>query len=155
MLQAALSAREQKLAGDFVVARKDLPVELTPFGYVRWYLHPDLTDRNTTALYFFEIAIPPHSKTGKFRHQGGVAAFVVAGTGYAHVNQDEYHWKPTDMLGMPTLPDGVVVQFFNSGATEARIIVSFPNFDSALGPELGVAMEILEPCPEFGENVAS
>ena len=57
------------------------PWEDTPQGRLRWYLHPDLTDRalQTMGLYVQELA--PQSRSGRYRWQGGEMIVFLEGRG--------------------------------------------------------------------------
>lgn len=155
MFQTAIAERELKKLGRSVIARDHLPPEVTPFGILRWYLHPQLTEPATRALYFFEIDIPEGSRSGKLRHQGGIIHMVVRGSGYTAFEGEKHAWEMRDMIALPPRPEGVVFQHFNMGTGPVRMVVAFPNYDSALGPDLGVAMEVLEPAPEYEEQQAA
>lgn len=155
ILTRALAERNRKLNGVNLIKRAECPVEICELGILRWYLHPGLDRPSTHALYRYEQEIPVGSRSGKLFHQGGIIHYVSAGRGYSVVNDKEYEWEKTDVIGIPILPEGITFQHFNTGAEPVRMIVTFPNFDSALGPELGVAMEVLEPAPEYAGMVGS
>lgn len=148
LLRAEL-ARQTKTAGTSVVNRESLSSELTEFGLLRWYMHPKIHDIVDHALYFFELEIPPHSRSGLLFHQGGIVHLVVEGTGYTLLENAKHYWEALDVIAIPPRPDGVRFAHFNEGEAPARLVVAFPNFDSSLGPELGVRMQVLEPAPEY------
>ena len=50
---------------------------------------------------------------------------------------------------------GSPIQHVNTGSVPVRMITAFPNFDSALGSEMGVALEVLSPAPEFAAAAGS
>jgi hypothetical protein len=116
---------------------------------VRWYLHNDLADPVTRALYFFELEIPAGSRSGLLRHQGGIVHLVVAGSGYTEYDGGRHEWTKRDVIAMPVRPEGVTFRHVNDGTGPARMVVAWPNLDSALGAEAGVAMDVLEPAPEY------
>ncbi len=146
------SAGEQSRveSGRNIVRRDECEPETTPFGRLRWYLHNDLDQPVTHSLYFCELEIPVGSRSGRLRHQGGMVHLVVKGKGHTLFDGEEHEWEARDVIALPVRPDGVVFQHFNTGTGPARIVISWPNLDSALGPEGGVAMEVLEPAPEYG-----
>ena len=43
------------------------PWEDTPQGRLRWYLHPDLTDRALQTMGMYLQEIPPRSRSGRYR----------------------------------------------------------------------------------------
>lgn len=51
--------------------------------------------------------------SGKHRHQGGVAIFVLEGRGYTVVNGVRMDWKKGDLILLPLIPGGVEHQHFN------------------------------------------
>ena len=136
-------------AGSTTIRRSDLPAEQTPFGLLRWYLHSDLEEPVTRALYFCELEIPPGSRSGLLRHQGGMVHLVVQGSGYTHFDGAKHGWTKRDVIAMPIRPEGVTFQHVNDGTGPVRMVIAWPNLDSALGPEAGVQMAVLEPAPEF------
>lgn len=149
MVEAGRLERQRKADGYAVVERQRLPVELTPFGMLRWYLHPRLEGPNTRAIYFCELEIPAGSRSGKIRHQGGIVHFVTEGQGYTDLDGEVHQWERKDLIGIPPRPKGVVFQHVNTGSGRVRMVMAFPNFDSSLGAEMGVALEVLVPAPEF------
>lgn len=145
--------RTRKQTGQSVVSRDELEPELTPFGFLRWYMHPDLEHVVDRALYFFELEIPGASRSGKLRHQGGLVHLVVEGHGHTIFRDERYDWEALDVIAIPPDKDGVTFQHFNDGSTPSRLVVAFPNYDSPLGPELGVDMDVVEPAPEYTESL--
>ena len=151
IISRGIADRERVARGHSVVHRDELPVEVTPFGRLRWYLHHDLTGPATQALYFCELEIPPGSRSGILRHQGGIVHLVVEGSGYTRLDGTEHHWERRDVIALPVRPDGVTFQHVNNGVGVVRLVIAWPNLDSALGPHAGVAMDVLEPAPEYAE----
>ena len=149
----ALSERERRLSSEFTVSRDDLAAEVTPFGILRWYLHPRLVTRATSALYCFELEIPAGSRSGRLRHPGGIVHFVAQGSGYTTFDDADHRWEKMDLIGIPARPEGVEFQHFNDGPGPARLVLTLPNFDSSLGAGLGAALDVVEPCPEYQESL--
>ena len=152
IIQRSLGERTRVESGRNTVRRDELEPELTPFGLLRWYLHNDLDTPVTHSLYFCELEIPAGSRSGRLRHQGGMVHLVVAGSGYTVFDGVEHEWAARDVIALPVRPDGVEFQHVNNGTGPARMVISWPNLDSAIGPEGGVAMEILEPAPEYAAS---
>jgi quercetin dioxygenase-like cupin family protein len=152
ILARAAAERERRGKADMVATREGADAELSRYGFLRWYLHPQIESAGTHAMYVAELSIPPGSRSGKWRHQGGIIHLVVAGTGHSTVNEVSHEWGPRDVIAVPPLPAGSVLQHVNDGAEEARILFVFPNYDSSLGPELGIEMEVLEPAPEWADQ---
>ncbi len=149
IVRRAVEERERAQSGHSSVRRSELSVESTPFGLLRWYLHPDLKDNVSQALYFCELEIPEGSRSGLLRHQGGIVCLVVEGKGHTRFDDVDHEWEKRDAIGLPVRPEGVVFQHFNDGVGSVRMIVAWPNLDSAIGPEGGVHLEVLEPAPEY------
>jgi len=135
--------------GAAVVERDKCPVELTPFGLVRWYTHPLLDRPVSRALYQFELEIPVGSASGRLFHQGGIAHYVLSGQGYTELDDKEHAWEASDVIGIPARSEGVTFQHVNTGSTTVRMQVCWANLDSALGPFLGAELNVLEPAPEY------
>lgn len=148
-LASAVKERTRIANGEDLIGRDDTVYDLSPMGIMRWYLHPDLEKPSTRALYFHELEIPAGSRSGKLQCQGGQIHVVLEGRGHTVVDGVSHEWEARDAIAIPIQEDGVTYQHFNDGMGAARMIVSWPNFDSALGAEGGVAMEVLEACPEY------
>lgn len=149
ILRRAVEEREKVAAGRTTVRREELTPELTPFGSLRWYLHHDLDTPVSRALYFSELEIPAGSRSGLLQHQGGIVHLVVAGSGYTEFDGVRHEWEARDVIAIPVRPKGVRFRHVNDGTGPARMVIAWPNLDSALGAEAGAAMEVLEPAPEY------
>lgn len=150
IVRRATTQRERTKRGRSTVRRADLPVEVTPFGRLRWYLHHELKEQASQALYLCELEIPEASRSGRIRHQGGIVCLVVEGSGYTNLDGVDHAWEKRDVIGLPVRPKGVVFQHVNNGVGPVRMIIAWPNLDSAIGPEGGVHLEVVEPAPEYG-----
>lgn len=148
-LEAARVERERVARGKDLISRDDCPPETNPMGIMRWYLHPALEEPSTRALYFHELEIPMGSRSGLLRCQGGIIHFVLEGSGYTEVNGEEHEWESGDVIAIPIMEAGVVYRHVNTGLGPVRMLVAWPNYDSANGPEGGVHMDVLEPAPEY------
>ena len=149
LLEAAKTERERVARGRNHINREELPAELTPFGTLRWYLHPALEEPSTRALYFFELEIPKGSRSGTLEHQGGVIHFVLEGSGYTEYGGAQHQWEAGDVIALPVRESGISFSHHNTGMGAARMLVTWPNFDSANGPEGGVYMRVTENAPEY------
>lgn len=149
LLEAARIERERVARGRNHVNRDELEVELNQMGYMRWYLHPALEEPSTRALYFFELEVPKGSRSGLMQHQGGVIHFVLEGSGWTEYEGGQHQWEAGDVIALPIKEAGIEFRHHNTGLAPARILVTWPNFDSANGPEAGVLMRVVENCPEW------
>ena len=149
LIRRSVAERTRVSSGRSTVRRHELEPELTPFGILRWYMHNELAAPVTHSLYFCELEIPVGSRSGRLQHQGGLVHLVVQGSGHTLFDGVEHEWATRDVIALPVRPDGVVFQHVNTGTSPARLVISWPNLDSSIGPEGGVAMEVLEPAPEY------
>ena len=134
---------------------KYLPLEVNPQGLMKWYMHPanDATAHKGLIIYVQEI--PPDSRSGKQKYQGGMVIYIIKGRGYTIIDGKKYSWKKEDIIQLPLRPDGVVFQHFNLSAKEAaQFICCEPNTVGALGVDRGSGFEQLEPAPEYGMEAA-
>lgn len=141
--------RQEKSSGIQVVRRKDLPEELNSQGIMRWYMHPAIKDIVLSTLAIYEQVIPPDSRSGRLQFQGGQIIFVVEGSGYTTIDGVKYKWKPRDVLNLPLKKEGIIVQHFNNGEGEARLLVVEPNLYAATSVDRGCGFEQLEQSPDF------
>jgi quercetin dioxygenase-like cupin family protein len=152
LFESALVERERRAGGRDLISREELPPEVNRMGVMRWYLHPLLDAPSTRALYFHELEIPTGSRSGKLLHQGGIVHYVLEGSGHTVVDGVRHEWEDGDVVVIPIRENGSVYQHFNDSAGPVRMLVTWPNLDSALSSEAGVAMEVLEPAPEYVDN---
>ena len=141
--------RDRRAQARNLIGREDCEPELNRMGTMRWYLHPHLETPSTRALYFHELEIPQGSNSGKLYCQGGLIHFVLVGSGHTVLDGRAHEWEEGDVIAIPIKESGVTYQHFNTGVGPTRMLVCWANLDSAISPEGGVAMEVLEPCPEW------
>jgi len=148
-LAAAAAERERHLTGANLLTRDGTTAELNAMGFMRWYLHPDLDGPSTRSLYVHELEIPAGSSSGRLQTQGGILHFVLEGTGRTLVEGVGHQWEKDDVIAIPIRELGVTYQHVNTGDGPARLLVVWPNLDSALGPEGGVELKVVEPSPDY------
>ena len=96
-----------------VVHAKDRPSELGQQGFLKFLLvHAAYPDSPLEDWIVFEQDIV--TKSGRHRHQGGVAIFVLEGTGYTVVDGVRHDWAAGDLVVLPLKPEGVEHQHFNT-----------------------------------------
>lgn len=133
-----------------IVKGEEQPWELNRQGKMRWYLHPNLDDVAIHALLFAEIEIPPGSRTGRQRIQGGHAMYVWEGRGYTEIDGVKHHWEEGDVINLPLLTEGIVVQHFNIDPQKpVRLLSAQANYVGALGVDMGSGFEQLEDSPDY------
>lgn len=141
--------RERAREALSVVRGDQLSWEMTRQGKLKWFLHPMKTDTVIKNLLVWEQEIPPGGESGKQHLPGGVAHYILEGTGYSMIDGVRYDWKEGDGLGLPLNPEGVVCQHFNrSHDRPARFIAVMPNLIETLGVDLGARFEQLEDAPQ-------
>jgi gentisate 1,2-dioxygenase len=145
-----LELRERAFKGQVVIKGREVPWEINQQGKMRWYLHPSIEDvcLRTHLLYVQEI--PPGSRSGRQRCQGGTIFYVVEGRGYTLLDGAKHTWEAEDVICLPIPEEGVTFQHFNASATERVLMIACePNLIDALGVDKGSGFEQLENCPEY------
>ena len=142
--------REDVKYAPAIVAGKERPLERNRMGLYRWYLHPSIKNQGNRALLFWVQEIPPGSRSGKLKSQGGQVFIIWEGNGYSIINNVRYDWEPFDALFIPLIPEGSVFQHFNPNAQKwVKIIGSEPNYMDVLGVDRGSGFEVLEDSPDY------
>lgn len=143
--------REQLKTARAVVRFKDIPWEINRHGKMKWYLHPAILDTAHRSLIVYVQEIPPGSRSGKLKHQGGNAFYVWKGKGYSIINDKRYDWEQEDVIMLPVdMRNGISFQHFNADSNNPVLLVYVaPNVTDPLGVDLGIGLEQLEDCPEY------
>jgi gentisate 1,2-dioxygenase len=141
--------RARRAEALLVVDGEAQPWEDTPQGRLRWYLHPDLTDRalQTLGLYVQEIA--PRSSSGRYRWQGGEMIVFLEGRGVSEVDGERFEWEAGDALCVPVREAGVELCHHNPYDEPARFVCAWPNFPAVLGVDMGAGLEQVDTAPEW------
>ena len=141
--------REETKGALQVVKEKDLPLETNSMGQMRWYLHPNLKDTVVNVMMVYQQEIPPGSRSGRLKFQGGQVIMILDGQGYTSIDGVKHNWKKGDVLNLPLRDDGIIVQHFNTDTKEtAKFLAVEPNWFDALGVDRGCGFEIQEEAPE-------
>jgi hypothetical protein len=142
--------REERRDGIQVIKQGDLPQEANRQGLMRWYMHPDIRDTALSTLMFFEQEIPPDSRSGKLKFQGGQVMIILEGKGYTTVNGVKHAWKAGDVLNLPLRANGIIVQHFNPDpAVPAKFVAAEPNFFECTTVDRGCGFEQIEDAPDY------
>jgi gentisate 1,2-dioxygenase len=145
--------RERSKRGVQVVRGDALAQENNPQGLMRWYMHPSMESTVLNTLLFFEQELPPLSRSGRLKFQGGQVIYILAGKGYTLVDGVKHPWKAGDVLNLPVRRDGIVVQHVNDDReTTAKFLACEPNFVDAAGVDRGSGFELLEPSTTYPEK---
>ncbi len=103
---------DRALTGQVVIKGKDVPWLQGRQAKVRHLLHPLKQEAAVTGWMFFLQDIRSHS--GKHRHQGGLAIYIIEGKGWTTVDDVRHDWEEGDLILLPIKPQGVVHQHFNA-----------------------------------------
>ncbi len=145
--------RDRIAASSVCVNGRTLPLEVNPQGMLKGYMHPAIDSTAHKFLIFYTQEIPPKSRSGKQRSQGGVVFVVVEGSGYTTIDGQRYDWKKNDVLQLPIKPDGVVFQHFNGSDKEPALLIGAePNLTATTGVDRACGFEQLEAAPEYQEG---
>ena len=142
--------RAQMKNGVQVIKQADLPLETNRQGLMRWYMHPAIKDTVLNVFMFFQQEIPPGSRSGRLKFQGGQVIIVLEGTGYTMLDGVKHHWQTGDVINLPLRGDGIIVQHFNTDAERpARFVAAEPNWFECTSVDRGSGFEQLEDAPEY------
>jgi len=142
--------RERAKGGVQVVRGEELAQESNPQGLMRWYMHPAIESTVLSTLMFFEQELPPRSRSGRLKFQGGQVMYILKGSGYTLLDGVKHPWKAGDVLNLPVRRDGIVVQHVNDDPeTSATFLACEPNWVDAAGVDRGSGFELLEPSTTF------
>jgi hypothetical protein len=136
-----------------VIKEAELPLEVSRQWLMRWYLHPAIKDTCLSVLLFFQQEIPPGSRSGRIKFQGGQAMMITEGCGYTMIDGVKHSWKAGDVLNLPLRADGIIVQHFNSDPDHpAKFVAAEPNWLECVTVDRGCGFEQLEDAPEYWAN---
>ena len=142
--------REQARNGIQVIKQSELPLEVSRQGLMRWYMHPAIKDTVLSVLLFFQQEIPPASRSGRLKFQGGQVMLILEGQGYTLIDGVKHPWKAGDLVNLPLRADGIIVQHFNTDAHKpARFVAAEPNWLECTTVDRGSGFEQLEDAPEY------
>jgi hypothetical protein len=142
--------REQTSNGIQVIKEAELPLEVSRQGLMRWYLHPAIKDTCLSVLLFYQQEIPPGSRSGRLKFQGGQVMMITEGRGYTTIDGVKHAWKAGDVLNLPLRSNGIIVQHFNTDPKEpAKFVAVEPNWLEGVTVDRGCGFEQLEHAPEY------
>ena len=95
----------------------------------RWYLHPEITDTVLSTQLFFEQEIPPGSRTGRLKFQGGQVMYVLEGKGHSLIDGVKHAWEAGDVVNLPLKTAGIIVQHVNDDPDKpVKFLAAEPNW---------------------------
>lgn len=137
--------RRRALEARVVINGKELPWQQGRQGKAKWYLHTAIEDTALQGWRVFLHDIKTHS--GKHRHQGGLAIYVIEGSGWTIVDDVRHDWEEGDLILLQVKPEGVLHQHFNADPSKPCRWLAFihmPFIDA-----LGSMMEQKETSPDW------
>jgi mannose-6-phosphate isomerase-like protein (cupin superfamily) len=141
-----LAIRERSLTGKVVIKGAERPMEESRQGYLKFFMSREsVTDSALKDWSVFLHDIRRHS--GKHKHQGGLAIFVVEGEGYTVVNGERIDWEAGDLILLPIMPEGCEHQHFNRHADKPCKWIAF--IHKPLWDEIGSYIEQRQNSPDF------
>src|SRR3954463_15610135 len=141
--------REQRKSAVQVVRLSELPLESNEQGLMRWYLHPLIVDTVLSTLSIYRQEIPPGSRSGRLKFQGGQILFIVEGRGYTMLDGVKHAWEAGDVVSLPCKRDGIIVQHFNSDPEKPAVFLAVePNQFAATGVDRGCGFHQMEQSPD-------
>jgi hypothetical protein len=142
--------REQRKNAIQVIEEQELPLESNRQGLMRWYMHPSITDTALSTMIFYQQEIPPRSRSGRVKFQGGQVILILEGKGYTVIDGVKHQWEAGDLLNLPLRPRGIIVQHFNPDpAVTVKFVATEPNFIDCTFVDRGCGFEQLEDAPEY------
>ena len=143
--------RERRKTAIQVIKESELPLENNRQGLMRWYLHPSITDTVLTTYMFFQQEIPPGSRSGRLKFQGGQVILITEGKGHTLVDGVKHAWEAGDVVNLPLRRDGIVVQHVNDDPDKpAKFVAAEPNFFACTSVNRGSGFEQIEDSPDYG-----
>lgn len=142
--------REQRKSAIQVVKLSELPQENNRQGLMRWYLHPAIKDTVLTTTVFFEQEIPPGSRSGRLKFQGGQVMLIIEGKGHTVIDGVKHSWEAGDVVNLPIRLEGIVVQHFNDDPEKpAKFLAAEPNWYECTSVDRGSGFEQIEASPDY------
>jgi len=142
--------REQIHTGIQVIKEGDLPLESNRQGMMRWYMHPSIKDTALATMIFFQQEIPPGSRSGRVKFQGGQVILILEGKGYTVIDGVKHQWEAGNVLNLPLRPRGIIVQHFNPDPNvTVKFVATEPNWTDCTFVDRGSGFEQLEDAPEY------
>ncbi|MDP2726749.1 MAG: cupin domain-containing protein, partial [Dehalococcoidia bacterium] len=140
--------RDQANTGKVVIKGSERPWHQGRQGLLKYFLSHSTKDVAVTNWTFFIHDIRSHS--GRHRHQGGLAIYVIEGRGWTTVDGVRYDWEEGDLLLLPIKPGGVEHQHFN--AEQDKPCKWLAMIYTHFGESTGSQMEQKEASPAWQEH---
>jgi hypothetical protein len=133
-----------------VVKGAQLPQENNRQGLMRWYLHPSIKDTVVSTTTMFEQEIPPGSRSGRLKFQGGQVMLILEGRGHTLIDGVKHPWEAGDVVNLPIKTDGIIIQHVNDDREKrVRFLAAEPNWFECTTVDRGSGFEQIEASPDF------
>ena len=121
---------QRNLTGKLLIKSTEREWQISKQSKSKFYLYPHyFTDNALQEWFVFMQEI--ETRSGKHRHQGGIAIFILEGHGYTVVDGKRQDWKKGDLILFPVQPNGVEHQHFNEapGGSRWMAFIFMPFYD--------------------------
>jgi gentisate 1,2-dioxygenase len=133
-----------------VVKGSELPQENNRQGLMRWYMHPSIKDTALSTMSMFQQEIPPGSRSGRLKFQGGQVMLILEGRGYTLIDGVKHAWEAGDVVNLPIKTDGIIIQHVNEDPHKSALFLAAePNFWECTTVDRGSGFEQIEASPEY------
>lgn len=140
--------RRRAEQGKVVIKGSERPWVQGRQGLLKHFVAEPLDDTAVLGWHdFFVHDIRSHS--GKHRHQGGLAIYVIEGRGWTVVDRVRHDWEEGDLILLPLKPGGVEHQHFN--AEPGKPCKWLGIIHGGMWDALGNQMEQKEESPELSK----
>ena len=103
---------QRNLTGKLLIKSTEREWEISKQSRSKFFLYPTYF-KDTALQEWFVFMQDIKTQSGKHRHQGGLALFVLEGRGYSTLDGVRKDWKKGDLILLPIKPNGVEHQHFN------------------------------------------
>jgi hypothetical protein len=146
-MQYQLAIRERSLNAPVVLKGSERPFQQFRQGLAQYFLCRDVPSMNTALKDWSVFVHDIRRHSGKHRHQGGIALFVLEGEGYTVVDGERIDWEAGDLILLPAKPGGCEHQHFNRRPGESAKWIAF--IYKPMHDEMGSYLEQREASPDF------
>ena len=118
---------------------------------MRWYLHPAITDTILSTLSIYRQEIPPGSRSGRLKFQGGADPVHRRGPRPHHARRRQARLGSGRRASTCRRKrDGIVVQHFNDDPEKTAVFLAVePNLFAATSVDRGCGFHQMEQSPDY------
>ncbi len=103
---------QRNLTGKLLIKSADRDWQVSKQSRSKCFLYPRYYSE-TALQEWFVFMQDVRTNSGKHRHQGGLAIFILEGRGYSILDGQRKDWKKGDLMLLPIRRNGVEHQHFN------------------------------------------